>query len=265
MNPSILLAIGALVQSVAAAPPPRSTIRPPDRDWERFGLAERVQVLGDLVESDCPSVTLLRLRPEARLPPHSAPVDRTYLLLSGTLHVGIGKKWDEARMRTLPAGSSWIVPANTSTYERAEEEVVCQVVATRPARDCPRPGEAVVYTPDRLPWKPDRGAERAVLTGEPSMPGCPSVEHFRLPVDALAAPPSSPLPGNVVWTVLSGALRRATGSGETPGPSEAWPAGTVIVVPASTEMAGAGPTGTVAQRQFAGTGPRACRSRERVR
>jgi quercetin dioxygenase-like cupin family protein len=151
MKLRVLLVVATLLPVVGTAASPSVTIRPADRKWEKFGLAERVPVLGDLVDSDCPSVTLLRLRPDTRLPPHSAPVDRTYLLLSGTVRVGIGKKWDEARMRTLPAGSFWVVPADTSTFEWFEGDAVCQVVATRPARDCPRPEEATVFPgPDRL-------------------------------------------------------------------------------------------------------------------
>lgn len=261
MNPCILLVVGTLLPGVGAAASPGRAIRASDRAWQRFGLAERVRVVGDLADPDCPSVTLLRLRPETRLPPHSAPVDRTYLLLSGTIHLGIGKKWNDARMRTLPAGSFWVVPADTSTFEWSEDEAVCQVVATRPARDCPRPAEAMVYTPDQIAWRPSGWTERAVLAGDPSMSSCPYVERFRLPLDAPTVPPLAPPPGEVVWTVLSGSLRRATSAERAEPPAEL-PAGTVAVLPASAEVAGAASTGTVTQRQFTGTWPRGCAWRE---
>jgi quercetin dioxygenase-like cupin family protein len=258
----VLAVVAALLPGTGTAASPGVTLRPADRAWEAFGLAERVPVRGDLGDPDCPSVTLLRLRPDTRLPPHSAPVDRTYLLLSGTVHLGIGKKWDEARMHALPAGSFWVVPANTPTFEWSEDEAVCQVVATRPARDCPRPAEARVYTPDQIAWKPSGSAERAVLAGDPGKPGCPYVERFRLRADALTALPPDPSPGEVLWTVLSGTLRRATGAPEKPGLPAELPEGTVIVGPASTDVAGSGATGTVAQRQFVGTRRLACDWRE---
>jgi quercetin dioxygenase-like cupin family protein len=262
MKPGFLLAIAVLLPVVATADSPGVTIRATDRAWEKFGLADRVTVLGDLVEPDCPSATLLRLRPDTRLPPHSAPVDRTYLLLSGTVRVGFGKKWDEARMRTLPAGSFWVVPANTSTFEWSEDEAVWQVVVTRSATSCPRPEEAMVYTPDQIAWRPAGSNERAVLAGEPGVPGCPYVERLRLPANGRSVvPPDSP-PGEVLWTVLSGKLHLTTGGAEMPGPSAELPAGSVTVVPPSRDIAEAGPTGTVAQRQFAGTGPRVCKWRE---
>ncbi len=165
-------------------------------------------------------------------------------------------------MRSLPAGSFWVVPANTITFEWAEDEVVVQVSAIRSPRDCPPVEDPVVFTPDHIAWKPSGSAERAVLSGDPGMPGCPYVERFRLPADALTALPPAPPPGEVVWTVLSGSLHEGTGSAEKPGLSKELPAGTVIVVPARTDVAGSGATGTVAQRQFAGTGPRVCKWRE---
>lgn len=264
VTPSALLATGLLLPALAAASPgsPDRTIRPTDRAWERFGLAERVPVAGDLVDPDCPSVTLLRLRPGTRLPPHAAQVDRTYLLLSGTLHVGFGKKWDAARMRTLPAGSFWVVPASTSTFEWSEDEAVCEVVATRPARDCPRPDEAVVHTPDQIVWRPSGRTERAVLAGDPSRTGCPFVERSRLPADAAAvAPPAAP--GDpVLWTVLSGTLLRTKGSVAPAGAPAELPAGTVVMTTSTLDLAGSDPTGAVVQWQFPGTGPPFCKWRE---
>jgi quercetin dioxygenase-like cupin family protein len=259
---SVLLVILTLLPAVGTAAAQGFTVRPGDRAWEKFGLAERVQVLGDLVDPDCPSVTLLRLRPDTRLPPHSAQVDRTYLLLSGTVRVGIGKKWDPTRMRTLPAGSFWVVPANTSTFEWFEDEAVCQVVAISPVRDCTRPEEVTVYTPDQVPWQQSGGPGRAVLAGDPASPGCPYVERLRLPASAPATPAPAPPPREVVWTVLTGTLHPTSGAAVKPVLSGELPAGTVIVVPAGTDLAGSGPTGTVAQRQFAGAGPRACKWRE---
>ena len=138
----ILLALVVLLSAAPASalPAGSTTLTPSDRKWEPFGLANRVAVRGDLADPDCPSVTLLRLHANTRLPPHSAPVDRTYVVLSGTVHVGIGKKWDDAKLRTLPAGSFWLVPANTSTFEWNEDEVVCEVTVPRAARACPSRG-----------------------------------------------------------------------------------------------------------------------------
>ncbi len=259
MRPIRLLAAAALLPGLAMAAAPGLAILPGTRAWKGFGLADRIPILGDLADAGCPSVTLLRLHPGTRLPPHAAPVDRTYLLLSGTVHVGFGKRWDEARMRSLPSGSSWVVPANTSTYEWAEGEAVCQVVATRSPGDCPRPEEPAIYPAEPDGWKASGRSERTLLWGEPAVPGCPWVERIRLPAGASPSPAPEPSRSDVAWTVLAGALRRP--SPDVPGAPfpEELPAGTVAVLPAGAVLAGASPGGTVVQRQFAGSGPPACR------
>lgn len=168
---------------------------------------------------------------------HSAPVDRTYLILSGTVHVGVGKKWDDAKMQTLPAGSFWLVPANTSTFEWAEDQVVCQVTATRPARDCPR------------------------LAGRPGEPGCPWVDRIPFQAGGGSVPAAGAASGEVTSPVLSGALRRGGGSPGNGTAPAALPGGTVLTLAAGDDAVESGVADTVAQREFAGAGPLACRRR----
>jgi hypothetical protein len=138
------------------------------------------------------------------------------------------------------------------------------VVTTRPARDCPRPEAVDIFTPDRIAWKASGNGERAVLSGDPGVPECPYVERFRLPAGSPATPPPASPSGEVVWNVLSGTLLHMTPGAEKPGAPEELPAGTVAVLPGSTEVA-ASSTTTVAQRQFVGTRPRVCTWRERHR
>jgi len=256
-----LMLLVVLLPSVGGAASPSSPVTPSARMWQPFGLANRIQVRGDMADPGCPSVTLLRLRPDTRLPPHSSPVDRTYLILSGTVHVGIGKKWDDAKMQTLPAGSFWLVPANTSTFEWAEDQVVCQVTATRPARDCPRLTEPAFFPPDRIEWAPFGGMERAVLAGRPGEPGCPWVDRIRFRAGGRSMPAADAASEEVTWTVLSGSLRRGSGGlGNGTAPAEL-PAGTVLTLAAGDDAVESDVADTVAQREFAGAGPRACRRR----
>ena len=255
----LLLVLLACLPAAGAASPGSRTVTPADRKWEQFGLAERAVVLGDLTDPGCPSVTLLRLRPDTRLPPHSVPVDRTYLVLSGTIHVGIGKKWDDARLKTLPPGSFLLLPANTSSYEWSEDEVVCQVTVSRPARECPRPEAPVALTPDEMPWRPFGSGERAVLAGDPGLAACPSVVRYRFQGGLPAIAPAETPTGGAHWTVLSGSLLREASEAGDAVTTRDLPAGTVFVPPEGRPpKAGAE---TVVQREFPGTGPRLCKFR----
>jgi hypothetical protein len=256
-----VLLLAALLPSAAAASPGLRAVTPETRDWQSFGLADRVPVHGDVTDPLCPSATLVRLRPGTRLPPHAAPVDRAYLVLSGTVHVGVGKKWDESRMRTLPAGSFWLVPARTETFEWAEDEVVAEVTAPRAGTDCPGVEDPVFVTPDRVDWKPSGSLERAVLAGSPDRPDCPWVERLRMPAGASVDGSGGAPAGELVWAILSGSLRAGQAQGGESGGAEL-PAGTVLTLPAVPAAAFTAGSAAVAQRQFLGTAPRVCAWRE---
>jgi mannose-6-phosphate isomerase-like protein (cupin superfamily) len=261
----ILLAVVALFSAVEASalPAGSTTLTPSNRRWEPYGSADRVAVRGDLADADCPSVTLLRLHPDTRLPPHSAPVDRTYFVLSGTVHVGIGKKWDDAKLRTLPAGSFWLVPANTSTFEWNEDEVVCQVTVPRPAKDCPHPEEPAFFTPDKIRWSAIGSVERAVLAGDQGKPGCPSSLRYRFP-PGVHSPVlvESPSTGVAVGTVLSGALIQRPDHAGDAAVARELVAGTVFVIPEGRGQALSTAVETIVQREFPGSGPGICKWRE---
>ena len=261
----ILLALVVLLSAAQASalPAGSTTLTPSDRKWEPFGLANRIAVRGDPTDTDCPSVTLLRLHADTRLPPHSAPVDRAYVVLSGTVHVGIGKKWDDTKLRTLPAGSFWLVPANTSTFEWNEDEVVCQVTVPRPAKDCPHPEEPVFFTPDKIRWSAIGSVERAVLAGDQAKPGCPSTVRYRFP-PGVHAPVllEAPSRGVAVGTVLSGALVRQSGHGGDAALPRELVAGTVFVIPEGRGEELSTTVETIVHGEFPGSGPEICKWRE---
>jgi mannose-6-phosphate isomerase-like protein (cupin superfamily) len=258
----VLLAVVALFSAVEASALPAgiTTITPSDRKWESYGLADRVAVRGDLGDADCPSVTLLRLHPNTRLPPHSVPVDRTYFVLSGTAHVGIGKKWDDAKLRTLPAGSFWLIPANTSTFEWNEDEVVCEVTVPRPAKACPHPEESAFFTPEAIRWRTKGSVELAVLAGDQVHPGCPSTVRYRFAPGV--HPPvlvESASPGVAVGTVLSGALVRQPGLASNATVPRELVAGTLFLIPEGRGEALTTTGETIIQRDFPGSGPGMCK------
>lgn len=52
-----------------------------------------------------PFTIRLRFQPGARLMPHTHPSDENITVISGTLHQGIGDKFDRAKTEAIPAGS----------------------------------------------------------------------------------------------------------------------------------------------------------------
>ncbi|MFA5182952.1 MAG: cupin domain-containing protein [Syntrophales bacterium] len=69
-----------------------------------------------------------------RIEPHFHPGDRIVTVLSGTIYLGYGKKFDEKKMKALPAGSVWTEPANQPHFSWAKDgEVIIQIIGDGPS------------------------------------------------------------------------------------------------------------------------------------
>ncbi len=78
-----------------------------------------------------PGVYMYRSRFPAnyKVQPHFHPDERIGMVISGTLLVGYGEKFDESKMKVMPAGSIWAGPAGQAHFVWAKDgEVVIQIV-----------------------------------------------------------------------------------------------------------------------------------------
>ena len=95
------------------------------------------KITGDV---QTPGVYVVRYRFPAnfKVPPHSHPDDRVVIVLSGTLYVGYGERFDEGALKALPAGSTWTEPAKQPHFVWTKDgEVMLQVVGTGPSTTVP--------------------------------------------------------------------------------------------------------------------------------
>jgi quercetin dioxygenase-like cupin family protein len=53
-------------------------------------------------------------------------------VLSGTIYIGKGEKFDAGAIRALPAGSFMVMPPNTPHFTMAKEEATAQLHGTGP-------------------------------------------------------------------------------------------------------------------------------------
>lgn len=68
-----------------------------------------------------------------KVPPHSHPEERIYTVISGTWHIGLGDKFDPAKLEAYPAGSLYVVPANVSHFHWAKSgESIVQINGVGP-------------------------------------------------------------------------------------------------------------------------------------
>jgi quercetin dioxygenase-like cupin family protein len=71
-------------------------------------------------------VTRVRQPADYKIPPHTHPEERVYTVISGTFYIGFGDRFDATKLRAFPAGSTFVVPANTAHFHwmRSGEAVV---------------------------------------------------------------------------------------------------------------------------------------------
>ena len=78
------------------------------------------------------------LAKNGKLPVHTHPDTRHTTVLSGTLYVGFGAEFDEAKMVSVPTGGIYVAPINVPHYLWAKDgEVVYQEVGVGPTATIP--------------------------------------------------------------------------------------------------------------------------------
>lgn len=125
-----------VVANAQAQSPDLKAITPSEMKWSQHPAlpagAMRAVVYGDPTK---PGLYATRLRAPNGLKvlPHTHPEDRIYTVLSGTLYLGIGEKWDESKLVAYPQGSVIFLPAKMSHFQYSKSgEYVIQINAEGP-------------------------------------------------------------------------------------------------------------------------------------
>ena len=112
-------------------------ITPAEMKWSAQGVyaepgMEQLTLIGDPAKSG-PYTLRLKFPKGYKIAPHTHPDAREVTILSGTFATGYGEKFDEAKLKVLPAGSFYTEPANVPHYIDIREDVVLQVSGTGPS------------------------------------------------------------------------------------------------------------------------------------
>jgi quercetin dioxygenase-like cupin family protein len=102
-------------------------------DASRPGSMEVATLAGDMGKAGLYAARI-RIPAGLRILPHAHPDDRLVVVLSGTLHLGFGDRFDPAAMKALPPGSFFTEPAGRAHFAWArEDDVVLQVSGIGPS------------------------------------------------------------------------------------------------------------------------------------
>lgn len=89
-------------------------------------------LVGDPTKRE-PFIVRVKVPNGEKIMPHVHPEDRIYTVISGIFYIGIGNKFDEAKLQAYPPGAVVILPGNTPHFHLAKSaEYVTQVYAIGP-------------------------------------------------------------------------------------------------------------------------------------
>jgi quercetin dioxygenase-like cupin family protein len=130
------LAIIVLVTTTAIAADQHVMVQPDDLKWASAPPvlpkgAHIVVLYGDPDKAE-PFVFRLRFPAGYKVAAHIHPNDYDLTVLSGTMYLGMGDKFDAARGDGLKAGGYLHLPKNTHHYEWSTEDTVIQLSGIGP-------------------------------------------------------------------------------------------------------------------------------------
>jgi ChrR-like protein with cupin domain len=137
--PAMVLAQTAAAPKKAAAKPagPAAVVVTPDKvQWGPappvFPAGAQMAVLAGNPGKAEQFTVRLKFPDGYRVMPHWHPTTENVTVLSGEFHVGMGDKFDESSLTTLPPQSLAVVPAHHNHYAMAKGETEVQVSAMGP-------------------------------------------------------------------------------------------------------------------------------------
>jgi uncharacterized RmlC-like cupin family protein len=105
-------------------------VTPNDLKWTDVGSLPRGAKVA-VIEGDPGKEGLVTIRiklpPNYRVPPHYHSTVERSTILSGTLHIGMGEKFDEKKSTAMPPGSLLLMPPKMPHFAWTKEEVIFQL------------------------------------------------------------------------------------------------------------------------------------------
>jgi quercetin dioxygenase-like cupin family protein len=99
----------------------------------RPGAVPAVVLYGDMTKGGL-YVYRVKFPAGFKVMPHWHGEERTFVVLSGTLYMGVNESWDETKMKAYPAGSFVSEPPKLPHYTWAKDgEVILQITGIGPA------------------------------------------------------------------------------------------------------------------------------------
>lgn len=123
----MVLAVAALAAGMSAAP---TIVTSDSIKWMPLkGItgAQIATLFGDSTKAGSEYAIRYRLADGVKFPPHTHPKLEEVTILSGTMLVGVGSKWDASKMKPLSAGAYLAIPAGLPHFAMSKGVAVFEV------------------------------------------------------------------------------------------------------------------------------------------
>jgi hypothetical protein len=122
-----------LAKPAVAAGPAHVTVATKDLKWTPLFLGlETAVVAGDPAKAGAPFVMRVRATKAAAVPAHWHPMDENVTVLTGTIKIGMGEKYDAKGGQVLAAGTYTLVPKDMRHFAWHAAGSVIQIHGTGP-------------------------------------------------------------------------------------------------------------------------------------
>ena len=125
-----LIAVAALGLAQEAKAP-HIALTPEDVKWgpppPTLSKGAQLAVVSGNPTTSGPFVIRLNLPAGYKIAPHWHPTDEHVTVLTGSMAIGMGEKFDQAAMKVLPAGSYGMLPAEMRHFAMAKTAATIQV------------------------------------------------------------------------------------------------------------------------------------------
>jgi anti-sigma factor ChrR (cupin superfamily) len=115
----------------AAAMKMETKVETPDKlDWQpakRFPAGAQVAVLEGNPMKAGPYTMRLKTPDGYKIPPHWHAGPEHVTVLQGEVSVGMGGKWDDSKMNTIPAQTFALIPAHQQHYAQTKGDTIIQI------------------------------------------------------------------------------------------------------------------------------------------
>jgi quercetin dioxygenase-like cupin family protein len=129
----VVLAAGAYSQDKETGGTAHKIVHFGDLKWTPIIRGcDLASVSGDPNAEGTPFVVRLRCADGAKIPAHWHPTDENVTVLKGTLLVGMGESFDEAKLQTMNVGNFLAVPKEMRHFAMSKGETIVQVHGAGP-------------------------------------------------------------------------------------------------------------------------------------